>query len=87
MRILPPIKSLDLIEAVGSPVAFPELSFDGQLPRAPDNEVVATGDFSPELSPPCSPQLKSTARDQSRYHLATCRRGHFYARIRRDSEY
>ncbi|XP_056282586.1 centriole and centriolar satellite protein ofd1 isoform X2 [Pseudoliparis swirei] len=52
-------------EAVGSPVAFPELSFDGQLPRAPDNEVVATGDFSPELSPPCSPQLKSTARDQS----------------------
>ncbi|XP_034416827.1 oral-facial-digital syndrome 1 protein homolog isoform X2 [Cyclopterus lumpus] len=54
------------IAEVGSPVAFPELSFDGQLPRAPHNEVATTGDFSSELiSPPCSPQLKSTARDQS----------------------
>ncbi|XP_054471209.1 centriole and centriolar satellite protein ofd1 [Anoplopoma fimbria] len=52
-------------EAVGSPMAFPELSFDGQLPRAPHNEVATSGDFSSELSPPRSPQLKSTARDQS----------------------
>ncbi|XP_068560942.1 centriole and centriolar satellite protein ofd1 isoform X2 [Cebidichthys violaceus] len=55
----------EITEAVGSPVAFPELSFDRQLPRAPHNEVVTTGDFSSELSPPRSPQLQSTARDQS----------------------
>ncbi|XP_035532156.1 oral-facial-digital syndrome 1 protein homolog isoform X2 [Morone saxatilis] len=52
-------------EAVVSPVPFMELSSDGQLPHAPHEEVASTGDFSPELSPPQSPQLKSTARDQS----------------------
>ncbi|KAM9347163.1 centriole and centriolar satellite protein ofd1 [Symphorus nematophorus] len=52
-------------EAVVSPMAFPELSSDRRLPRAPHDEVVTSGDFSSELSPPQSPQLKSTARDQS----------------------
>ncbi|XP_049903990.1 centriole and centriolar satellite protein ofd1 isoform X2 [Epinephelus moara] len=52
-------------EAAVSPVAFPELSFDRQHPHAPHDEVPTPGDFSPELSPPRSPQLKSTARDQS----------------------
>ncbi|XP_068428160.1 centriole and centriolar satellite protein ofd1 [Clinocottus analis] len=52
-------------EAVECPIAFPELSFDRQLPHALHNEVVTTGDSSSELSPPRSPQLKSTAREQS----------------------
>lgn len=60
-----------------SHIAFPELSSDGQLPRAPRDEVATSGDFSSELSPPCSPQLKSTARDQSRYHLASLWQGHY----------
>ncbi|XP_077946510.1 centriole and centriolar satellite protein ofd1 isoform X2 [Gasterosteus aculeatus] len=50
-------------EAVGSPMALPELSFDRRVP--PHNDLAPRGDFSPELSPPCSPQLKSTTRDQS----------------------
>ncbi|KAM7380462.1 hypothetical protein PAMP_003755 [Pampus punctatissimus] len=50
-------------EAVVSLMAFPQLSSDGQLPRAPYNEVATLCDFSSELSPPRSPQLKSTARD------------------------
>ncbi|XP_062420914.1 centriole and centriolar satellite protein ofd1 isoform X3 [Pungitius pungitius] len=50
-------------EAVGSPMALPELSFDRRAP--PRSDLVTAGDFSPELSPPCSPPLKSTARDQS----------------------
>ncbi|XP_039673299.1 oral-facial-digital syndrome 1 protein homolog isoform X1 [Perca fluviatilis] len=65
MRIFPNMKSLHLIEAVASPIAFPELSFDRRLPRDPRDEVETSGDFSSELSPPRSPQLKSTARDQS----------------------
>ncbi|XP_041806538.1 oral-facial-digital syndrome 1 protein homolog isoform X2 [Chelmon rostratus] len=52
-------------EATASPMAFPELLPDRQLPRAPHDEVATSGDFSSELSPPRSPQLKSTARDQS----------------------
>ncbi|XP_036965256.1 oral-facial-digital syndrome 1 protein homolog isoform X1 [Acanthopagrus latus] len=52
-------------EAVASPTAFPELSPDRQLPPAPQDEVATSGDVSSELSPPQSPQLKSTARDQS----------------------
>lgn len=64
------INCLSLIEAVVSPAALPELWPDGQLPRAPHEEVATSGDFSSELSPPRSPQLKSTARDQCRYHLA-----------------
>lgn len=62
-------KSLHLIEAVVSPVAFPEPSANRQLSHAPGEEVVTSGDFSSEFSPPHSPQLKSTARDQSRYHM------------------
>ncbi|XP_008273863.1 centriole and centriolar satellite protein ofd1 [Stegastes partitus] len=52
-------------EAAVSPVAFPQLSSDRQLPPAPRSEVATSGDFSSELSPPRSPQLKSTAREQS----------------------
>ncbi|XP_078118121.1 centriole and centriolar satellite protein ofd1 isoform X1 [Sander vitreus] len=52
-------------EAVVSPMTFPELSLDRRLPRDPRDEVETSGDFSSELSPPRSPQLKSTARDQS----------------------
>ncbi|XP_070832873.1 centriole and centriolar satellite protein ofd1 [Chaetodon trifascialis] len=52
-------------EATMSPVAFPELSPDRPLPPAPHDEVATSGDSSSELSPPRSPQLKSTARDQS----------------------
>ncbi|XP_074515244.1 centriole and centriolar satellite protein ofd1 isoform X1 [Sebastes fasciatus] len=52
-------------EALGSPTAFPELSFDRQLPRDLGDEVATSGDFPFELSPLRSPQLKSTARDQS----------------------
>uniref|UniRef100_A0A3Q3QQX0 Uncharacterized protein n=1 Tax=Monopterus albus TaxID=43700 RepID=A0A3Q3QQX0_MONAL len=52
-------------EPVGSPVAFPEMWSDRQLPHPPHEEMVTLGDFSPELSPPRSPQLKSTARDPS----------------------
>ncbi|XP_040003972.1 oral-facial-digital syndrome 1 protein homolog isoform X2 [Xiphias gladius] len=52
-------------EAVVSPVAFLEPSANRQLSHAPGEEVVTSGDFSSEFSPPHSPQLKSTARDQS----------------------
>ncbi|XP_023271636.1 oral-facial-digital syndrome 1 protein isoform X2 [Seriola lalandi dorsalis] len=52
-------------EAVASPMVFTELSSDRQLPHAPREEVVTSGDLSSELSPPPSPQLKSTARDQT----------------------
>ncbi|KAM4731212.1 centriole and centriolar satellite protein ofd1 [Anableps anableps] len=38
---------------------------DTRLFRASVIPVTATGDFSPELSPPHSPQLRSTARDHS----------------------
>ncbi|XP_072253050.1 centriole and centriolar satellite protein ofd1 [Leuresthes tenuis] len=38
---------------------------DRQISHGPLYEVTTTGDFSPELSPPQSPQLKSTVRDQS----------------------
>ena len=79
-----------LIEAVASPTAFPELSPDRQLPPAPQDEVATSGDVSSELSPPQSPQLKSTARDQSRYHLALFLQGHdiiFFYNTSGDSEY
>ncbi|KAM6978419.1 centriole and centriolar satellite protein ofd1 [Tautogolabrus adspersus] len=33
--------------------------------RPPRDEVATSGDFFSELSPPCSPQLKSTARDKT----------------------
>lgn len=52
-----------------SPVVFPKLLPDGQFSHAPLSEAGTTNDFSPELSLPQSPQLKSTAREQSRYHL------------------
>ncbi|XP_023150843.2 centriole and centriolar satellite protein ofd1 isoform X2 [Amphiprion ocellaris] len=52
-------------EAAVSPVVLRQLSPDRQLPPAPHNEAVTSGDFSSELSPPRSPQLQSTAREQS----------------------
>ncbi|XP_026231999.1 oral-facial-digital syndrome 1 protein homolog isoform X3 [Anabas testudineus] len=54
----------EIPEAVVSSVEFPELWPDRQLPHAPHEKVLTSGDFSSELSPPRSPQLKSTARDQ-----------------------
>ncbi|XP_069558786.1 centriole and centriolar satellite protein ofd1 [Brachyistius frenatus] len=54
-----------LAEAVLSPVASPQLPSDRQFSRPPRNDVVTLGDFSSEFSPPRSPQLKSTVRDQS----------------------
>lgn len=76
MCLLPNTKSLPLIEAVEFPIAFLELSSDRQLLRDPRDEVATSGDSSSELSPLQSPQLKSTARDQSRYHLASLWQGH-----------
>ncbi|XP_037542409.1 oral-facial-digital syndrome 1 protein homolog [Nematolebias whitei] len=52
-------------EAVVSPVVFPKLLLDGQFSHAPLSEAGTASDFSPELSLPQSPQLKSTAREQS----------------------
>ncbi|XP_071395069.1 centriole and centriolar satellite protein ofd1 isoform X1 [Centroberyx affinis] len=52
-------------EAAVSPVPFPELSSERRLPPVSHGEVASSGDFSSDLSPPCSPQLKSTARDQA----------------------
>ncbi|XP_070693999.1 centriole and centriolar satellite protein ofd1 [Pempheris klunzingeri] len=51
-------------EAVVAPIGFPELSPDRRLPRPPHDEMATSGDFCSEISPPQSPQLKSTARDQ-----------------------
>lgn len=68
--VLSNIKSFLLLEAVASVVTFPRLSSDRQLSPALLNEAATSGDLFSELSPPCSPQLRSTARDQSRYHLA-----------------
>ncbi|XP_028249178.1 centriole and centriolar satellite protein ofd1 isoform X2 [Parambassis ranga] len=50
---------------VVSPVVVSQLPPNRQLPRPPHNEVATSGDFSTDFSPPDSPQLKSTARDQS----------------------
>lgn len=44
--------------------AVVSLTSDGQLPQAPRDEAATSGDFLSELSPPRSPQLKSTAREQ-----------------------
>nr|XP_046259165.1 oral-facial-digital syndrome 1 protein homolog isoform X2 [Scatophagus argus] len=52
-------------EAAVSPVAFPEMASDRHIPCGPHDEVATSGDLSSELSPPQSPQLKSTARNQS----------------------
>uniref|UniRef100_A0A8C7YF52 OFD1 centriole and centriolar satellite protein n=1 Tax=Oryzias sinensis TaxID=183150 RepID=A0A8C7YF52_9TELE len=51
-------------EAVVSPAVSPQLLCDGSFKWAPA-ATAAAADFSPEISPPHSPQLKSTARDQS----------------------
>ncbi|XP_023806994.1 oral-facial-digital syndrome 1 protein isoform X1 [Oryzias latipes] len=51
-------------EAVVSPAVSPQPLCDGSFKRAPA-ATAAAADFSPEISPPHSPQLKSTARDQS----------------------
>ncbi|XP_024142015.1 oral-facial-digital syndrome 1 protein homolog isoform X1 [Oryzias melastigma] len=49
-------------EAVVSPAASPQLLSDGSIKQAATS---AAADFSPEISPPRSPQLKSTVREQS----------------------
>ncbi|KAM9850518.1 centriole and centriolar satellite protein ofd1 [Aulostomus maculatus] len=43
--------------------SFPDLSSNRRLPPAPHDKMSTSGDLSSELSPPRSPQLKSTARD------------------------
>ncbi|KAM6985052.1 centriole and centriolar satellite protein ofd1 [Aplochiton taeniatus] len=48
-----------------SPVPFPELSSVRQLSPPPRGQVASAGDFLSGLSPPCSPKLRSTARDDS----------------------
>ncbi|KAM3862007.1 centriole and centriolar satellite protein ofd1 [Diretmus argenteus] len=52
-------------EVVVSPAPFPERSSERQLPPFPYREAASSGDFSSDLSPPRSPQLKSTSRDRS----------------------
>ncbi|XP_017278185.1 oral-facial-digital syndrome 1 protein homolog [Kryptolebias marmoratus] len=52
-------------ESAEEAAVFPQPLPDRRLSHAPLSEAVAPGDFSPELSPPQSPQLKSTAREQS----------------------
>uniref|UniRef100_A0A668AF81 OFD1 centriole and centriolar satellite protein n=1 Tax=Myripristis murdjan TaxID=586833 RepID=A0A668AF81_9TELE len=52
-------------EVIVSPEPFLELSPERQLAHVPHSEVGSSGGFSSDLSPPRSPQLKSTARDQS----------------------
>uniref|UniRef100_A0A672JQ83 OFD1 centriole and centriolar satellite protein n=1 Tax=Salarias fasciatus TaxID=181472 RepID=A0A672JQ83_SALFA len=47
------------------PVAFAPPSPDRRLSPAPRCEVLTSADLSSELSPPPSPQLKSTARERS----------------------
>ncbi|XP_056145829.1 centriole and centriolar satellite protein ofd1 [Lampris incognitus] len=51
-------------EAVVAPASFPELSSQSRLSPVPHGEVVPSGDFPPSFTPPRSPQLQSTARDQ-----------------------
>ncbi|KAI4806034.1 hypothetical protein KUCAC02_010625 [Chaenocephalus aceratus] len=58
-----PLQRESAEERVVSPLPFPDLSFDRQFP--PHDEVTTSGDFPSELSPPRSPQLRSTARDQA----------------------
>ncbi|XP_028291811.1 centriole and centriolar satellite protein ofd1 isoform X2 [Gouania willdenowi] len=52
-------------EALLTPVALLQTSFDRQAPPTPHTEVVTSGESSPVLSSPHSPQLRSTARDHS----------------------
>ncbi|XP_029967016.1 centriole and centriolar satellite protein ofd1 [Salarias fasciatus] len=54
-----------LEEEVVFPVAFAPPSPDRRLSPAPRCEVLTSADLSSELSPPPSPQLKSTARERS----------------------
>lgn len=70
-RVFSNLKFLFSLEAAVSVAPFPNLPSDRQLCNAPNNEVATSGDSSSEFSPPRSPQLKSTVRDQSRYHLAS----------------
>ncbi|MEQ2184589.1 hypothetical protein GOODEAATRI_009536, partial [Goodea atripinnis] len=65
-------------EAV-SPTAFSQRPPpDTRLFHASVVTVTTTGDFSPELSPPHSPQHRSTARGHFRYHLPRLRQGHAF---------
>ncbi|XP_076026003.1 centriole and centriolar satellite protein ofd1 isoform X2 [Genypterus blacodes] len=51
-------------EEVAVPASMPALSFDRPLPRSPQDEVASSGGFSSDLSPPRSPKLSSTAREE-----------------------
>ncbi|KAF7215736.1 transcript variant X2 [Nothobranchius furzeri] len=51
-------------EEIVSPVVFPPPLSDRLLSGAPLCKAGVTGDFPADLSPPHSPQLKSTAREQ-----------------------
>ncbi|KAM9341990.1 centriole and centriolar satellite protein ofd1 isoform 2-T2 [Pholidichthys leucotaenia] len=56
----------EIAEETAMPLAaFPALPSDNVHSRAPHGATLSSGDFSPELSSPHSPQLKSTARDLS----------------------
>lgn len=50
--------------STGSPLPFPELSPDRQISPVPRGEAASSGGSVSDLSPPRSPQLRSTARDQ-----------------------
>ncbi|XP_077435804.1 centriole and centriolar satellite protein ofd1 isoform X2 [Vanacampus margaritifer] len=52
-----------LLPEVASSSLFRD-SQDSRLPSAPGDEGSSSGEFSPELSPPRSPQLQSTVRDR-----------------------
>uniref|UniRef100_A0A1A8GCV1 Oral-facial-digital syndrome 1 n=1 Tax=Nothobranchius korthausae TaxID=1143690 RepID=A0A1A8GCV1_9TELE len=55
-------------EEIVAPVVFPPPLSDRLLSGAPLCEAGVAGDFPPHLSPPHSPQLKSTAREQPSPH-------------------
>ncbi|XP_061547233.1 centriole and centriolar satellite protein ofd1 isoform X1 [Phycodurus eques] len=54
----------DAAEEVTSSPLFRDMSHDSHLPSAHRSEASSSGEFSPELSPPRSPRLQSTVRDQ-----------------------
>ncbi|XP_061697508.1 centriole and centriolar satellite protein ofd1 isoform X2 [Syngnathoides biaculeatus] len=49
---------------VTSSPLFRDTSHESHPPSAPHNDASSSGEFSPELSPPRSPRLRSTMRDQ-----------------------
>ncbi|XP_061142797.1 centriole and centriolar satellite protein ofd1 isoform X2 [Syngnathus typhle] len=51
-------------DAAVASAALLQESQDSRLPSAPQDEASSSGEFSPELSPPRSPQLQSTVRNR-----------------------